>query len=86
MTSFHWHAFARNNTAVIDLNAVLLCGGHSEIPQRNGPLAGGVENFPVETIVFATKRSLVDSRTFWVSVERRMPWIEGVQTGFVPGR
>ena len=29
MTSFHWRAFARNNTAVAVLNAVLLWGGHS---------------------------------------------------------
>jgi hypothetical protein len=28
-----------------------------KIPQRNGPLAGGVENFPVETSVFIIKRS-----------------------------
>jgi len=33
-----------------------------KIPQRNGPLAGGAEQFPVETSVFATKRSLADSR------------------------
>ncbi len=76
---FPRHAFAHSYTAVIDLNAVLLVVDTLKIPQRNGPLAGGAENFPVETSVFATKRSLVDSRTFWVSVERRMPWIEGVQ-------
>ena len=56
------HAFARSYTAVIDLNAVLVVVDTLKIPQWNGPLAGGAEQFPVETSVFATKRSLADSR------------------------
>ena len=59
---FPRHAFARSYTAGIDLNAVLLVEDTLKIPLRNGPLAGGVENFPVKTSVFATKRSLADSR------------------------
>jgi hypothetical protein len=44
-------------------NAVLLVVDTLKIGQRNGqPKADGEENFPVETSVFATKRSLADSR------------------------
>ena len=56
------HAFARGYTAVIDLMLFFFVVDTLKIPLRNGPLAGGAENFPVKTSVFATKRSLADSR------------------------
>jgi len=56
------HAFARSYTAVIDLNAVLLVVDTLKISQRNGPLAGGVENFPVKT-------SVLQLSVVWLIVE-----------------
>ena len=57
------HAFARGYTAVIDLNAVLLCGRHSENTPAEWPACGWCKK------TFLWKQAIANMSVVWLIVE-----------------